>query len=231
MYTSITINEIKELIESLNEPYLITDGVNILDISINLDTVAYLSIATSDEDITIKKENDEYLIERNKAEESNDDRSDFSPFSEGDKDPNSNFCDITPEGAKLEDLFDITIGDIIHLREDHLRSKYTVKEDCGYLYFQRIPSMIFEALDTTRVRYSNSRCIEADILMLLKQNVSDGDKRNILEIINQAITDTLELPGDESEASFIWNINNYRVKAYIENIDKREYAIVSVTRE
>ncbi len=231
MFNPIDIKEIKELIDNLKEPYLITDGINILDKTIDISSINYLLISAADEDITIKKENDQYYIVVNKAELNENTKEEYSPFSEGDKDPNSNFCDITPDGARLEEFFDITIGDIIHRKEDQLRSEYNVKEADGYLYFQRIPSIIFEAMDITRVKYRDGRCIEASILMLLKENTTGEDKRKILEIINQATTDTLEVPGDDNVTSFTWNIKSYNIKASIEDVDKREYAIVAVTRE
>lgn len=231
MFNPIDIKEIKELLDNLKEPYLITDGNSILEKNISIEEYDYLTISAEDEDITIKRENGAYFIEITEAEITQDLKEEYSPFSEGDKNPNSNFCDITPEGAKLEDFFDITIGNIIHIKEDKLRDLYDIKEDDGYLYFQRIPSLIFEAMDTTRVKYRDGRCIEASILMLLKEAITNADKRNILEIINQAITDTLEVPGDDNEISFIWNIKSYFIKAAIEEINKREYAVISVTRE
>ena len=231
MFNPIEIKEIKEILDKLKEPYLITDGTNLLDKNIDVSSIDYLSISTDDEDITIKKENGHYFIDVAKADFAEDIKEEYSPFSEGDKDPSSNFCDITPDGAKLEEFFDISIGDLIHRKEDQIRAEYNVREADGYLYFQRIPSIIFEAMDTTRVKYRDGRCIEASILMLLKENTSEEDKRNILEIINQAITDTLEVPGDDNVTSFTWNIKSYNIKASIEAINKREYAIVAVTRE
>lgn len=57
MFKQISINEINELLGKLVDPYLITDGVNILDKNLDIAQIDNLSISSGDEDMIIKKEN------------------------------------------------------------------------------------------------------------------------------------------------------------------------------
>lgn len=230
---NLTEKDIKEILSRLSQHDVISDGVNLISASdIDLSNISELLISTDNSSMTIKKTGNLFTIEEIMDDEEDEEEYDYSPYSDGDKDPSKSFCDITPEGAKLEELLNITVGDILHLKKDDLISRFNAStEDDGSLVMQRIPSVIFEAMDITRAEYSPSgRLCLAEILMMLKMDLSDEDKSSILAIISTAVTDTLEMPGDFSADSYTWNTEHFEIKAAIKTIKMREFAALSFRR-
>lgn len=225
----MNFKEIKAFISSLDECDIISDGINILDKSIDPSNYEELYITRENSAITIKKHGEEYTLEEEKESEEQI-KPCYSPFAEGDKNLRTDFADSLVEDAKLEELLSITVSDLLPLKEEDIKSKYSPLEEDGFLYFQRVPSMIFEAMDITRVSFKADRIIECDIMMILKENLNRDDKANILSIINDVVTNTLEVPGDEEKDSYSWNGKNYAIKAYIKRVKNREYAVLSYKR-
>ena len=230
---NLTEKNIEEILGRLSDDAMFSDGTNILSASeIDLSNISELLISTDNKSITVKKENNSYRYEEEADYEDSDVEYAYSPYADGDKDPSKSFCDITPEGAKLEELLNITIGDILYLKREDLISRFNANaEDDGSVIMQRVPSVIFEAMDITRVEYSTQGRISlAEILMILKKNLSAADRFSILSIISTAVTDTLEMPGDFTDDSYIWNTDHFEIKASIKTIKEREFAALSFMR-
>ena len=228
-------DDVRKLLESLPYGAVISDGKDIISADeISIDSADELQIAADCRAITIKRNGSSFSVEEDTGDEVSDDEYGYSPYSDGDSDPSRSFCDITPDGARLDDLLNMTVGDIIHIRKEEAARKLNAsEEDERTLVMQRIPSALFEALDITRAVYSDDgRLTDASIMMRLKQDLTDDDRNSILTILSNAVTDILETPGDTDEnGAFTWIAPHFMIQAHILRIKEREFAALSFHRE